>query len=99
MQEEIRQKRACDSPLRGAFRPLKEGTVRTLNRGTQPPPDIELYPGKISVVRDGLLDQIMRDRIKGSRLTLPTSETSADQRQSYVRGIRLRAARCRSWAR
>src|SRR5262245_41512768 len=34
MQKEIRQERACNTPLRGAFRPLKEGTVRTLDRGT-----------------------------------------------------------------
>jgi hypothetical protein len=64
MQEEIRQKRACDTPLWGAFRPLKEGAVLTLDRGTKPPADIQLHPGKIRVVRYGPFDQIVRDGIK-----------------------------------
>jgi hypothetical protein len=56
MQEEIRQERTCYTPLWGAFRPLKEGTIWTHDRGTQPPADIQLYPGKISVVGYGLFD-------------------------------------------
>jgi len=64
MQEEIRQERACDAPLWGAFRPLKENTVWTLDRGTQPPANVQLEPGKVSVVRYGPFDQIVRDGIK-----------------------------------
>jgi len=64
MQKEIRQERACNTTLRGAFRPLKEGTIRTFDRGTQPPANIQTDPGKISVVRNSLFDQVMRDGIK-----------------------------------
>src|SRR5215470_8171707 len=53
-----------DTPLWGAFRPLKEGAVWTLDRGTKPPADIQLHPGEIRVVRYGPFDQIMRDGIK-----------------------------------
>src|SRR6516225_9413103 len=42
MQEEIRQERACNTALRGAFRPLKEGTIRTFDRGTQPPANVQM---------------------------------------------------------
>src|SRR5215470_4976426 len=64
MQEEIRQERTCHTPLWGAFRPLKEGAVLTLDRGTKPPADIQLHPGKIRVVRYGSFDQIVWNGIK-----------------------------------
>ena len=64
MQEEIRQERAYNTTLRGAFRPLKEGTIRPFDRGTQPPANVQTDPGKISVVRHGFFDQVMRDGIK-----------------------------------
>jgi hypothetical protein len=79
MQEEIRQERTCYTPLWGAFRPLKEGTIWTHDRGTQPPADIQLYPGKISVVGYGLFDQIVRDGIIGRYDRLPTSRISQNQ--------------------
>ena len=73
MQEEIRQERACNTTLRGAFCPLEEGTIRTFNRGTQPPANVQMEPGKISVVRNSLFDQVMRDGIKRPLDRLPTT--------------------------
>jgi hypothetical protein len=79
MQEEVRQKRACNTPLWGGFRPLKEGAVLTLNRGMKPLADIQLHPGKIRVVRYGPFNQIVRDGIKGRHDRLPISRISQNQ--------------------
>ena len=45
MEEEIRQERARNPALRGPVCPLKEGTIRTLDRGTQPPANVQMEPG------------------------------------------------------
>jgi hypothetical protein len=79
MQEEIRQERAYDTALRGASRPLKEETIRTFSRGSQPPSDVQTDPGKISVVRHSLFDQVMQDGIKGKYDRLPIPRISQNR--------------------
>ena len=80
MQEQIRQERAYNTALRGASRPFKEGTIRTFDRGTQPPTDVQTDPGKISVVRNGLFDQVMRDGIKKDLMSRSITQSNAQHR-------------------
>jgi hypothetical protein len=51
----------------------------TLDRGTKPPADIQLHPGKIGVVRYGSFDQIVWDGIKGRHDRLPISRISQNR--------------------
>src|SRR5215813_3987854 len=64
MQEQIGQERTEDTALRGAFRPFHQDSVRTLDRGTQPPAHVQPYPGEFSMVRHGTFDEVMRNGIK-----------------------------------
>src|SRR3954465_5031706 len=47
-QSEVSQHRGRSNgaPLRGAPRPLLQGSVRMLDGSAQPPPNIQLHPGK-----------------------------------------------------
>jgi len=47
-----------------------------LDRGTQPPADVQTNPSQISVMSHGTLDKVMRNGIKGSHGTLPISAMS-----------------------
>ena len=61
MQEEIRQHRTDDPAVRRAFRPRLPRAVRPLHRGTQPPGNVQADPREVGLVRDGALNQVMRN--------------------------------------
>ena len=64
MQEEIGQHRTDDTALRRALRPVLQCAVRPLHRRTKPPGSVQSNPREVGMVRDGALDQFMRDGIK-----------------------------------
>jgi hypothetical protein len=68
-----------NTTLRGAFHPLKEGNIRTFDRGTQPPTNVQTDPGKVGVVRHGFFGPIMWNGIKGKHDRLPIPRISQNQ--------------------
>src|SRR5208337_3776003 len=88
------QHRTDDTPLRGPLRPLHESAVRTLDRSTKPPPNVEADPPKIGVERQGALDQVMRYGIKESsdvQIDHPVAGPASFPRHSHR--VKRRAAR------
>lgn len=64
VQEQIGEQRTNDTALRGSLRPLHERSIRTFDRGAQPPSNVETNPGQIRVAGHGALDEVVRNGIK-----------------------------------
>ena len=64
MQEQIGEQWTNDTALRGSLRPLHERSIRTFDRGAQPPSNVETNPSQIRVVGHGALDEVVRNGIK-----------------------------------
>ena len=64
VQKQVGEQRTGHTALRGALGPLLPDAVRPLNGSAKPPPNVQPYPGQISVMCNGTFDQIMRNGIK-----------------------------------
>src|SRR5208337_2434714 len=64
VQEQIGEQRTNDTALRGSLPPLHERSVRTFDRGAQPPSNVETNPSQIRVAGHGAFDEVVRNGIK-----------------------------------
>src|SRR6266542_3554731 len=64
VEKQVGQQRTDDTTLRRALAPRLQGSIHSLYRGTEPPPNVQTNPRHVGVVGHGALDQIMIQTVK-----------------------------------